>query len=281
MTSSNPLDLRGIAKAYGGFRLGPLDLAVPRGYVMGLVGANGAGKTTAIKIALGAVRHHAGAVHLIDKTRVGVVLDQPPWHTDWRVRDLSRLFRPFYPDWDQRVFDELAGWAGVSPRLKIKEFSRGMGMKMQIGVALAHRAELLILDEPTSGLDPLARSELLDRLSDFMTDERHAILFSTHITSDLERIADLITILDRGRVIASGPRDEVVEAWAMVRGGAADLTDELRPRIRGLRRHAVGWEGLLAASDLSLCGPGIVSEAPSIEELLVHLAKRKESENAS
>ena len=263
MTSDNLLALKGITKEYKEFRLGPLDLSVPRGYVMGLVGANGAGKTTAIKIALGAVRHHAGAVHLIDKTRVGVVLDQPPWHTDWRVRDLSRLFRPFYPDWDQRVFDELAGWAGVSPRLKIKEFSRGMGMKMQIAVALAHRAELLILDEPTSGLDPLARSELLDRLSDFMTDERHAILFSTHITSDLERIADLITILDRGRVIASGPRDE------------------LRPRIRGLRRHAVGWEGLLAASDLSLCGPGIVSEAPSIEELLVHLAKRKESENAS
>jgi len=281
MASDNLLALKGITKEYKEFRLGPLDLSVPRGYVMGLVGANGAGKTTAIKIALGAVRHHAGAVHLIDKTRVGVVLDQPPWHTDWRVRDLSRLFRPFYPDWDQRVFDELAGWAGVSPRLKIKEFSRGMGMKMQIAVALAHRAELLILDEPTSGLDPLARSELLDRLSDFMTDERHAILFSTHITSDLERIADLITILDRGRVIASGPRDEVVEAWAMVRGGAADLTDELRPRIRGLRRHAVGWEGLLAASDLSLCGPGIVSEAPSIEELLVHLAKRKESENAS
>ena len=275
MTSSNPLDLRGIAKAYGGFRLGPLDLAVPRGYVMGLVGANGAGKTTAIKIALGAVRHHAGAVHLIDKSRVGVVLDRPYWPSSWRVRDISRLLGPFYPDWNQRVFEELCEWAGVSWRLKVKEFSRGMGMKMQLAVALAHEAELLVLDEPTSGLDPLARGELLDMLSEFMTSERHSVLFSTHITSDLDRIADMVTILDAGRVIASGSREDLLEAWVMVRGGVADLTDGLSSRVRGLRRHSVGWEGMLAASDLGLCGPGVVAETPSIEEMLVHLTKER------
>lgn len=273
MNDDSPLKLQGITKNYKEFHLGPIDLEVPRGYVMGLVGANGAGKTTTIKIALGAVLPGNGAAHLIDKSRVGVVLDRPYWPSSWRVRDISRLLGPFYPDWNQRVFEELCEWAGVSQRLKAKEFSRGMGMKMQLAVALAHGAELLVLDEPTSGLDPLARGELLDKLSEFMTSERHSVLFSTHITTDLDRIADMVTILDAGRVIASGSRDDLLEMWVMVRGGVADLTDDLSSRVRGLRRHSVGWEGLLPAADLGLCGPGVVAEAPSIEELLVHLAK--------
>ena len=275
MNDDSPLKLQGITKNYKEFHLGPIDLEVPRGYVMGLVGANGAGKTTAIKIALGAVLPGNGVVRLIDKSRVGVVLDQPPWPSSWRVRDIAKLVGPFYPDWDQRVFEELCGWAGVSWRLKVKEFSRGMGMKMQLAVALAHEAELLVLDEPTSGLDPLARGELLDMLSEFMTSERHSVLFSTHITSDLDRIADMVTILDAGRVIASGSREDLLETWVMVRGGVADLTDGLSSRVRGLRRHSVGWEGLLPAADLGLCGPGVVAETPSIEELLVHLAKER------
>ena len=275
MNDDSPLKLQGITKNYQEFHLGPIDLEVPRGYVMGLVGANGAGKTTAIKIALGAVLPGNGVVRLIDKSRVGVVLDQPPWPSSWRVRDIAKLVGPFYPDWNQRVFEELCGWAGVSWRLKVKEFSRGMGMKMQLAVALAHEAELLVLDEPTSGLDPLARGELLDMLSEFMTSERHSVLFSTHITSDLDRIADMVTILDAGRVIASGSRDDLLEMWVMVRGGVADLTDDLSSRVRGLRRHSVGWEGLLPAADLGLCGPGVVAETPSIEELLVHLAKER------
>ncbi len=275
MNDDSPLKLQGITKNYQEFHLGPIDLEVPRGYVMGLVGANGAGKTTAIKIALGAVLPGNGVVRLIDKSRVGVVLDQPPWPSSWRVRDIAKLVGPFYPDWNQRVFEELCGWAGVSWRLKVKEFSRGMGMKMQLAVALAHEAELLVLDEPTSGLDPLARGELLDMLSEFMTSERHSVLFSTHITSDLDRIADMVTILDAGRVIASGSREDLLETWVMVRGGVADLTDGLSSRVRGLRRHSVGWEGLLPAADLGLCGPGVVAETPSIEELLVHLAKER------
>ena len=166
MASDNLLALKGITKEYKEFRLGPLDLSVPRGYVMGLVGANGAGKTTAIKIALGAVLPGNGSAHLIDKTRVGVVLDQPCWQATWRVRDLSRLLGPFYPGWDQRVFDELCEWAGVSQRLKVREFSRGMGMKVQVAVALAHRAELLVLDEPTAGLDADAEAAVIRAVRD-------------------------------------------------------------------------------------------------------------------
>ena len=275
MTETHPLHLQAVTKHYPEFDLGPIDLAVPRGYVTGLVGANGAGKTTAIKIALGAARPGAGRVTLLDKTRVGVVLDQPCWDSNWRVRDVARLLSPFYPGWRQAVFDELASWAGVTPRTRVKDFSRGMGMKMQLAVALAQGAQLLVLDEPTSGLDPLARSELLDRLADFMTDERHAILFSTHITSDLERIVDEVVVVDRGRVLVSGMRDELLESWAIVRGPVAELTPELRVRLRGLREHAVGWEGLLETADVGLCGPGVVAETPTIEELLIHVAKEE------
>ncbi len=271
----HPFELRGAVKRYRDFTLGPIDLAVPRGYVMGLIGANGAGKTTAIKAALGAIRIDEGEAATIDKTRVGVVLDRPCWTPAWRALDLERLLSPFYPTWDRDRFAELLGWAGVLPHTTIKECSRGMAMKLQIAVALAYDAELLVLDEPTSGLDPLARADLLDRLAEFMTDERHAILFSTHYTADLDRIADLVTLLADGAVIASGPRDDLLESWSLVRGTASDLTAQLRPRVWGLREHSVGWEGVVAAQDLALCGPKAVAETPSLEDLFVHLAKGK------
>ena len=268
-----PFALAAVTKRYGDFTLGPLTLEVPRGHVTALVGPNGAGKTTTIKLGLGACFPNTGEVHLIDKAQVGVVLDTPPWPAGWRVAELGKLLSPFYPHWDQTRFEELAGWAGAEVGKKVEELSRGAGMKLQLAFALAHRAELLILDEPTSGLDPLARTELLDQIAEFMTDERHAVLFSSHITSDLERIADRLVILDGGTVVASGQVDDLRETWALVRGGRADLTDDLRPRLRGLREHAVGWEALIPATELGACGPEVVAEPPSIEQLLLHLVK--------
>ncbi|MDO5083232.1 MAG: ABC transporter ATP-binding protein [Arachnia propionica] len=272
MTPS-PFVLSAVTKHYDGFTLGPLDLEVPRGYVTALVGPNGAGKTTAIKLGLGACLPTSGRVHLLDKTRVGVVLDTPPWPSHWKVRELGTLLRPFYPNWDQARFERLAQWAGAEMKKKIGELSRGAGMKLQLAFALALGAELLILDEPTSGLDPLARTELLDQVAEFMTDERHAVLFSSHITSDLERIADRLVVLDSGQVTLAGQLDDLREQWALVRGGARGLTPDLEARLHGLRRHPMGWEGLIAAQDLALCGADVVAESPTIEQLLLHLVK--------
>ncbi|MDO5066937.1 MAG: ABC transporter ATP-binding protein [Propionibacteriaceae bacterium] len=271
--TETPFALKAVTKHYDGFTLGPLDLEVPRGYVTALVGPNGAGKTTAIKLGLGACFPDSGEARLIDKARVGVVLDAPPWPPTWRVRELGRLLGPFYPRWNQARFEELARWAGAEEGKRIADLSRGTGMKLQLAFALALEAELLILDEPTSGLDPLARTELLDRIAEFMTDEQHAVLFSSHITSDLERIADRLVILDDGKVVVKGRIDDLRETWALIRGGRAGLTDALRPRLRGLREHAVGWEALIKVGELGGVGPEVVVESPSIEQLLLHLVK--------
>lgn len=266
--------LRGVTKHYDGFTLGPLDLVVPRGYVMGLVGANGAGKTTAIKIGLGLVHPDGGEAAPLDRTKLGAVFDTPPYVPTWRVRDVNRAVAPFFPGWDQDRFDELLDWGGIDPKKRIKALSRGMGMRLQLAVALAHHAELLVLDEPTSGLDPLARSELVDMLAEFMTDENHAVLFSTHITTDLDRIADFLTILHAGKVLRSAPTDELIDGFRIVRGPSSEL-DGVRDLVHGLRRHGAGWEGVMATEDTVALNGSAVVEEPSLDEIIIAFAKER------
>ncbi len=186
----NPLVMHNITKNFPGFRLGPIDFELPRGYVTGLVGANGAGKTTLLKIALGLVHPTSGDSRLIDHERVGVVFDVPSLPRNWRLREVAPALKPFYPNWSDATFERILDWGGLDGSKRIHTLSRGMGMKLQLAIAMAHDAELLLFDEPTSGLDPLARSELLDMIAEYMTDENHTVLFSSHITSDIEKVAD-------------------------------------------------------------------------------------------
>lgn len=272
-TAAAPLQLRGVTKHFPRFSFVDFDLVAPRGQVTGLVGANGAGKTTSIKCALGMVHPDAGSVALVPKERLGVVLDQPPYVGSWSVGDVERALAPFYRNWDPASYERLTAWGGMGRATKVKELSRGMGMRLQLAVALSHGAELLVLDEPTSGIDPLGRSELLDELAEFMLDETHTVLFSTHITSDLERIADRVVLLAEGRVVASGATEEVREAYRLVRGGSGDLPAETRSLVHGLREHGVGWSGLMATEDTVHLGRTAVIEVPTLDDLVVHLAK--------
>ncbi|WP_328286531.1 ATP-binding cassette domain-containing protein [Nigerium massiliense] len=148
---------------------------------------------------------------------------------------------------------------------------------MQLAVALAHDADLLILDEPTSGLDPASRRDLLDKVADFMVDEPHAVVFSTHITSDLERIADYVSVLDSGRLVAHTTRDELLEGFRSVRGASGTLDAPTRSLVRGLREHAHGWDGLMATEDTVGLSAGVVVEAPSLEDVVVSYAQREPS----
>lgn len=156
---------------------------------------------------------------------------------------------------------------------KVKDLSRGMGMKLQLAAALSHGAELLILDEPSSGLDPVSREEMLDILADFMTDEDHTILFSTHITSDLERLADYITVMDRGRVIASDAADDLRDTYRMVAGGPSDLTVDIRAVAHGLRRHGTGWDALVPVAGMSDLASDLHTEVPALDDIVVRLGK--------
>lgn len=160
---------------------------------------------------------------------------------------------------------------------KVSEMSRGTGMKLQAAVALAHDPELLILDEPTSGLDPLARDEFVDLLAEFVQDENRAVLFSTHITSDLERIADFVTVLDGGRVAASAPTQDLLAGYRVVRGGRGQLTDEIRAAVLGLRTYESGFEGLAPSSEADRWAADLVLEQPSLDEIVVGVARGRTS----
>lgn len=267
------IEFRGVTKRRRGFTLGPLDLRIEPGYVTGMVGANGAGKTTAIGILLGMVNADSGVVERPGKADIGVVLDVPSYHPDWQAQKVGKALAPFFPKWSQATFLELLERFGVSGESKVKELSRGMCMKLQVAAAFAHEASFLVLDEPTSGLDPLSRDELAEIIGDFMTDERHSVLFSSHITSDIERIADYVAVLDHGALVSYDEKEELISAYRMVRGGATLPGEGLERAAYGMRSHQAGWDALVPAGLLGEVPLDAVAETPTLDDIVVRVAK--------
>jgi ABC-2 type transport system ATP-binding protein len=253
------LEIEGVGKRYKGFALEQVSFALPRGYVMGLIGPNGAGKTTLIKLVLNLVRRGAGTIRVLGldnlrheaqiKSRVGFVPDEPKFHEDISLRTLKAATAPFYPRWDDRRFAQLADAFELPMDKKFKKLSHGTKVKFALALALSHGAELVLLDEPTSGLDPVFRRELLGILADLLQDARVSVLFSTHITADLERTADFITFIKNGRVVFSRPKDDVLETFGVVRGGREMLDGESRRLFDGIRVHEYGFEALTSKID--------------------------------
>jgi ABC-2 type transport system ATP-binding protein len=274
------LALRGVSATVGSFSLRDISFELPAGYVMGFMGPNGAGKTTTIRCLLGMQAIRGGEIELLGRRvpgpvalrqDVGVVLDHTYLVGDWRLAEVERALRPFYDRWDADRYRELLGRFGLDARAKVKELSRGMAMKLMITVALSHHARLLVLDEPTSGLDPVARDELVGILGEFLTDETHSVLFSTHITADLERVADYVTLIHDGGIVRSGTKEELLDAYRLVRGGPDDLRDLVGVELLGERRTATGVEALVRTEEAALLGGGLVVEAPTLEEIVVHV----------
>lgn len=272
--------LDAVVRRQGAFTLGPLDMSVPSGLVTGFVGPNGAGKTTAIKAMLGMIGIDAGSIDVLGAApgarhdRIGVVLDAEALPAEWTAVSAAGNLGRFYPGWDQSLFDELLARLDVPPRVRVKDLSRGQGVKLRLVLALAHRPELLILDEPTSGLDPVARLDVLDVLRDFLVEEGRTILFSTHITSDPERIADHLHIIGAGRTRFAGPLTDLAEQWAMARGPVSALTPAAEAALAGTRRNGVGaFSGLIRVSDTAAFGPDVVVEPPSIEEAVAAMTR--------
>lgn len=273
----NPIEVTHLTKHYPGFSLDDVTFSVPQGYVTGFVGANGSGKTTTIKAVLGMALPDSGTAACLPHERVGVVFDTVPYHAEWRVRDVERALAPFYPTWDPEVFAREVAAARLHPQRKVKELSRGMGTRLQVAAALAHDPDLLILDEPTAGLDPLARTEVADALAQYMTTSSHTVLFSTHITTDLERLADYLVVLNQGRVAASGTTQDVLASFRVVRGTPEHLTGAVRQASLGVRSTQLGWEALMPTSQAQALADRAVVETPSIEELAVYIAKEGDS----
>lgn len=277
------IELKGVTKRYKHFTLENLDLRIPRGFVTGLVGPNGAGKTTLIRLIMNLLRRDAGQIHVLGrdldrdeaqiKAAVGFVYDDFNFYQERRAATLAKVFAASYADWDQARFEKLVRTFDLPLNKRIKRLSRGMRMKFSLALALSHEAELILMDEPTAGLDPVFRRELLDQLAEILLDEQRSILFSTHITSDLDRIADHVVILDEGRVLLSASKLEIEESWGLVRVG--EWTPHPDLPVRGVREGRHGTE-ILTDDVVTLrehIGRDAVVERPTLEDILLLLTK--------
>jgi ABC-2 type transport system ATP-binding protein len=255
MPATTPvLDIRGVTKSYEGFTLRDVSFTLPRGYIMGLIGHNGAGKTTLLSLILNLVRLDEGEIRVFGldhvrnevaiRSRIGFVHEVPAFFGSLSVEKAASVVAPFYPTWDENVFRSLLGEFGLDPGKRINRLSQGMRTRFALALALSHGAELLLLDEPSSGLDPAFRRDLLERLSEIISDGNTSVLFSTHITSDLDRIADFVTFLRRGTLVFSSTREEVSERWHLVKGDAGSLGSVKETLFAGTVTGEYGFVGL-------------------------------------
>lgn len=275
----NAIEIRGLEKHYPGFDL-QLDLSLPRGCILGLVGENGAGKTTTIKALLGAIRPDAGSLSVLGqpvkeenavlRERLGVVLDDPGYPECVTARQLGGIMAGVFRSWDKDSFTALLKQLAIPEDKAFKDLSRGMKMKLSIAVALSHGAELLILDEPTSGLDPVVRDEVVELFSEFTRDEQHAILISSHIVSDLEKLCDYIAFLHRGQLLLCEEKDRLLEEYGLVHLSRADFAALDSAAVIGSRRSPYGVSAVIRRDAVPAALP---VEPVSIEDLFVLMIK--------
>ncbi len=278
----NIIEIKGLSKQYKKFTLDNVNLVVPQGTVMGFIGENGAGKSTTIKAILGLYKRDAGEVKVFGedseklsnetKEKIGVVFDTIPYPKNITVVQLEKILSGIYKSWETEKFFAYMSKFGLPLKSKIKSFSRGMEMRLSIAAALSHNPSLLVLDEPTGGLDPVMRSEILDIFLEFMQDETHSILISTHITSDLEHIADYICFIHQGKIVFTEERNEMLEKYRILKCTAEDVEKMDTNDIIGMRKGRFTNEVLTLAADKY---PHLVADAPTIEEIMVYYVKEQ------
>lgn len=281
----NAVEIKGLRKNYKGFSLEDVSFTVPQGFIMGLIGPNGAGKTTVIKLIMNLIHRRAGEIKVFGldnlrhesevKSRIGFVYDAPRFPEDLRLNDIASALAPFYTGWDRRLFDSLAAEFDLPLKKTFKKLSHGMKMKFALAVALSHDADLILMDEPTAGLDPRFRFDLLEKLRNLIQNERKTVLFSSHITTDLERIADHITFLHQGRIVFSSPKDEIFEKWGIVKAAGENFDPEEVPELRGFRRTDYSAEALTSdiAGARARIGGAAVFDKATLEDIMYFISK--------
>ena len=274
------LQIDSLCKSYKDFSLQNVSFTLPQGCIMGLVGQNGAGKSTTMKGILGLIRPDSGSVKLFGqelsenesaiKEQIGVVFDSMNLPEMLKGKDIGKVMGPLYQNWDQAAFESYLERFSLPPQKRIKDYSRGMKMKAAIAVALSHHAKLLLLDEATGGLDPIVRDEILDILLEFMQDPTHGILFSSHITGDLEKIADYVTFIHEGKVRFSQPKDELLDRCAVIKCEEEILSAIDPAQIIGIRRYPYGIEALIYRQAVPA---GVAAQRPTIEDMMLFIAR--------
>ncbi|WP_195267298.1 ABC transporter ATP-binding protein [Eubacterium sp. 1001713B170207_170306_E7] len=284
MDTQNAIEIKNLSKHYSGFSLKDVSFSLPSGSIMGFIGENGAGKTTTIKALLGLIRPDSGTLQILGrdtskdekdiKKNLGVVFADQNFPDDLRPPEITKIMGNIYKTWDKALFENYLSRFRLPLDKRLKDLSKGMKMKLSIAAALSHRPRLLILDEATSGLDPVVRNEILDIFQEFIEDEDHSILMSSHITSDLERIADYITFIHDGQILFSEPKDTLIEDHGIVKCSPGQLEALALTDVVGIQRSSFDVQVMIKnpAAFRNRCRE-IIVDLPSLEEIMLFYTK--------
>lgn len=280
------LEVIDLKKTFKDFSLKGISFRLEKGYIMGFMGPNGAGKSTTIKLIMNLLKKDGGIIKIFGKDniknekeikeRIGFVYDENHFYEELTVLQMKDIIAPFYKKWDDNLFRKYVNKFDLPPKKKIRDLSKGMKMKFSLIIGLSHNAELLILDEPTSGLDPTVRSEFLDILSSIIQDENKGVFFSTHITSDLDKIADYITLINNGEIVFSMAKDDILEIYGLVKGKKELLDENIKNNFIGIRENKYGFEGLTndKTKIRRLFKDSVIIEKPTLDEVMVFHTRR-------
>lgn len=276
------LTVQDLVKKYKQFTLNGVSFSLEKGYIMGFIGRNGAGKTTTLKSMLNLVHADSGRVTVLGedfarnefacKQKIGFMFGGIDYYPKVKLKKITRVLRRFYTEWDDQAYADYLRRFDLDDEKKAEELSDGMKVKFALALALSHRAQLLVLDEPTGGLDPVSRDDLLELFQELIEDGEKSILFSTHITSDLEKCADFITYIRNGEIIASTGKDDFLGSYRIARGTHDQLTGQLMAKLIGCRKNAFGFSALIKAGDLADAGQ--IEFAPAdLESIMIHIER--------
>lgn len=282
--SNKALEINNLDSQIGDFSLSGINFSIEKGTIMGFIGKNGSGKTTLIKTILNMIQSTSGEVLFNGipmfgneetvKANIGVVFDRIIYPLNLKPTKIKKMISPFYKTFDDKKFIDLMKRFELDPNKRLSTYSKGMQMKFGIVMALCHNPQLIILDEPTAGLDPIARADVIDLLLDLMQNDERSILFSTHITSDLEKIADYITMIDNGKIVFSKGKDEMLDTYMIAHIEKEAMTDNIKSALIGLKETAFGYQGLCTNNFSIKDIVGIKTTRPTIEDIMVYMGTK-------
>lgn len=278
---SDLLEVTNISKQYKNFTLEDISFSLPAGYIMGYIGQNGAGKTTTLNAITHLIQPQTGTVTINGirfeedpiayRDLIGYIGDSSYFPQDMTAKDIRGILKDFYPSFRPEIFDQYRKKWRLPSDDKIKNFSRGMRVKLMFSSVLSRDTRLLVLDEATNGLDPMVRKEILSLLQEYISDGSRSVLFSTHVLADLEQIADYIFFIDHGKKIFCGEKEELTEKYLLIRGGLQDLSPRLEQALIGLEKNEFGFEALYDTGCGTVLPPGSAAIQPSIDQIVVHM----------
>ena len=280
------LEVRNLSKEYKTFLLDNISFTLARGYIMGYVGQNGAGKSTTLNLITNICKSSSGEIYVDgitceeDESRykesIGYIGDEFYFPDNFRIRDIRSVLRDFYKTFRTEKFDELTKRWKLDGKMAVKDFSRGMKVKLMFASVLARDTKLLVLDEATNGLDPVVRVEVLKLLQEYIADGERSVIFSTHILSDLEQIADYIYFIHEGKTVLYDAKDELLESHLLVKGERRAIYPELQRALIGFMDNAYGFEAILPSDRADLLTNEFHFEKPTIDQIVIHYIRERE-----